>query len=88
MQAGSVVRNVRLLSGLVLMAFVAGHLTNLIIGIDSLAAMEAWRTHLMDPWRSAVGKWLLLVAACVHVSLGLYAIAARRSLVMSRTDVV
>jgi adenylate cyclase len=81
------VRNLRLLSGLVLMTFVAGHLANLSIGIHSLAAMEAWRAHLMDPWRSTIGQSLLLGAACLHVALGLYAIAARRSLVMSRTDV-
>ena len=87
MHAGTLVRNLRLLSGLVLMTFVAGHLANLIIGIHSLAAMEAWRAHLMDPWRIGIGPWLLLGAACVHVALGLYSIAARRSLAMSRTDV-
>jgi adenylate cyclase len=87
MHAQIVLRNVRLLSGLVLMTFVAGHLTNLIIGIHSLAAMEVWRAQLMDPWRTAIGQWLLLGAACVHVALGLYAISARRSLAMSRTDV-
>ena len=87
MHAGTVLRNLRLLSGLVLMAFVAGHLANLAIGIHSLAAMEAWRAHLMDPWRSAFGQWLLLGSVCVHVALGLYAISARRSFAMSRTDV-
>ena len=87
MRRGTLVRTLRLLSGLVLMAFVAGHLANLAIGIHSLAAMEAWRAHLMDPWRSTFGQNLLLGAACVHVSLGLYALAARRSLAMSRTDV-
>ena len=81
------VRNVRLVSGLILMAFVASHLTNLMIGIHSLAAMETWRATLMGPWRSGLGQWLLLGAACVHVALGLYAISARRSLAMSRTDV-
>jgi adenylate cyclase len=69
------------------MAFVAGHLANLAIGIHSLAAMEAWRGRLMDPWRTGVGQWLLLGSVCVHVALGLYAISARRSLAMSRTDV-
>jgi adenylate cyclase len=87
MQGGGLVRTARLLSGLVLMAFVAGHLANLAIGIHSLAAMEAWRAHLMDPWRTGFGQGLLLAAVLVHVVLGLYAIAARRSLAMSRTDV-
>lgn len=87
MRAGTVVRNLRLLSGLVLLTFVAGHLANLTLGIHSLAAMEAWRARLMDPWRTGVGQWLLLGAILVHVALGLYSIAARRSLAMSRTDV-
>lgn len=87
MHAGGVVRSLRLASGLVLMAFVAGHLANLAIGMHSLAAMEAWRAHLMDPWRSGLGQWLLLGSVCVHVALGLYAISARRSIAMSRTDV-
>jgi len=87
MQAGRVVRSLRLVTGLVLMAFVAGHLANLAIGIHSLAAMEAWRAHLMDPWRSGLGQWLLLGSVLVHVALGLYSISARRSLAMSGTDV-
>ena len=81
------VRNLRLASGLVLMAFVTGHLANLTLGIHSLAAMEAAREHLMDPWRTMFGQGLLLAAVLVHVALGLYSIAARRSLAMSRTDV-
>ncbi len=88
MHAGTVVRNLRLFSGLILMAFVTGHLANLSIGIHSLAAMEAWRAHLMDPWHSALGQPLLLAAVCIHVALGLYAISVRRSMTLSRTDVV
>src|SRR5512135_232564 len=87
MHGAALIRKIRLISGLILLTFVAGHLTNLLIGIHSLAAMEAWRPTLMAPWRTAVGEALLLLAALVHASLGLYAIAARRSLAMSRTDV-
>ena len=81
------VRKLRLASGLVLMAFVTGHLANLTLGIHSLAMMEAAREHLMDPWRTTLGQGLLLAAVLVHVALGLYSIAARRSLTLSRTDV-
>ncbi|MBC7803820.1 MAG: (2Fe-2S)-binding protein [Candidatus Parcubacteria bacterium] len=88
MHAGTMVRNLRLASGLVLMAFVTCHLANIILGIHSLAAMESWRPRLMGPWTSGLGEWLLLGAAAVHVALGLYALAARRSLAMSPTDVV
>src|SRR5579862_1073159 len=88
MQAATLVRNARLVSGLVLMAFVLSHLTNLTLGIHSLAAMEAWRPVLMGPWRSNIGVSLLAGAALLHIALGLYAMSARRSLAMSRTDVV
>ena len=76
------------MSGLILMTFVLGHLTNLTLGIRSLATMEAWRPVLMGPWRSNLGLSLLAGAALVHIALGLYAMSARRSLAMSRTDVV
>lgn len=88
MSAEMLLRSVRLVFGLVLMAFVAGHLCNLILGLHSLAAMEAARPYLMGPWRSGPGIVLLGGAALVHVALGLYAIAARRSLALTRTDVV
>ena len=87
MHAESVLRNARLVSGLILMVFVASHLANLLIGIHSLAALEAWRATLMGPWKTGAGQGLLLGSVCVHVALGLYAVSARRSLAMSRTDV-
>jgi adenylate cyclase len=80
------VRNVRLVSGLILMAFVACHLTNLAIGLHSLAALETWRQTLTAPWTTGLGEWLLAGAATVHLSLGLYAIISRRSLTLSATD--
>jgi adenylate cyclase len=88
MGAGKAVRSVRLVSGLVLMAFVACHLANLAIGLRSLAQMEAWRATLTVPWTTGAGQWLLAAAATIHLCLGLTAIVARRSLAMSRTDVV
>jgi len=81
-------RTLRLACGLVLMAFVAGHLGNLVLGLHSLAAMEAGRPYLMGPWRSGPGIILLAGAALGHIALGLYAVVSRRSLTMTRTDVV
>lgn len=81
-------RSVRLVSGLILMAFVSGHLANLMLGMHSLAAMESWRPILMGPWRTGFGLALLAGAVLVHIALGLYSISARRSLAMSKTDVV
>jgi adenylate cyclase len=82
------VRGLRLFTGLVLMLFVTGHMANLMLGIHSLAAMEHWRAWLMEPWRTMPAKVLLVCSALVHIALGLYSISRRRSLVMSKTDVV
>ena len=81
-------RNLRLVTGLVLMLFVTGHMANLMLGMHSLEAMERWRPWLMGPWRSLLGQGLLVCSALIHLALGLYAITARRSLAMSKTDVV
>ena len=81
-------RSLRLFTGLVLMLFVAGHMANLTLGIHSLAAMENWRPWLMQPWRGAIGQGLLVCSALVHIALGLYSLSRRRSLAMSKTDVV
>jgi len=87
MHAEKTVRSVRLVSGLVLMAFVTCHLANLAVGLHSLAAMEAWRATLTVPWITGAGQWLLATAGTIHLALGLYAVAARRSLALSATDV-
>src|SRR5262249_8400982 len=50
--------------------------------------MDAWRPTLMAPWQSAVGEPLLAASALTHAALGLYAIAARRSLALGRSDIV
>lgn len=81
-------RGLRLATGLVLMLFVTGHMANLMLGMHSLAAMENWRPWLMGPWRSPLGQGLLVGSALVHIALGLYSISQRRSLSMSKTDVI
>jgi adenylate cyclase len=88
MLGGTLVRNARIVSGLILLIFVTGHLANLILGLHSLAAMEAARPYLMGPWRSTPGIVLLAGAAIVHTLLGITALASRRSLAVSKTDVV
>lgn len=88
MQGGTLLRNIRLVCGLVMMAFVTGHLCNLMLGMHSLGAMEAARPYLMGPWRSGPGLVLLALAALIHIALGLYALASRRSLAMTKTDLV
>jgi adenylate cyclase len=81
-----IVRRARLVSGLLLLLFVAGHLSNLALGLVSIDAMERWRGVLLMPWQTAFGQTLLLAAAIVHAGLGLASLASRHSLAMSRTD--
>ena len=83
---GGLVLRLRLVSGLVLLVYVAMHLTNLAFGLQSIAAMEAARELLLKPWTGMPGTLLLGGAALIHCGLGLMAIAARRSLTLSRTD--
>ena len=81
-----IVRRVRLVSGLFLLLFVTGHLSNLALGLVSVDAMERWRGVLLMPWQTGYGQALLLAAAIVHAGLGLTSLASRRSLAMSRRD--
>jgi adenylate cyclase len=86
MHANVFLRPVRLATGLVLMAFVTGHLANLSLGLASLATMEDWLGTLMAPWQTPVGRVLLAGSALAHAGLGLYAMAMRRTLAMKKTD--
>ncbi len=81
-------RSVRLISGLILTAFVVTHLSNLALGLVSLATMESWRHVLMAPWRTLPGAILLASTAAAHAILGLHSIARRRSSAISPTDLV
>ena len=81
-----IIRRVRLVSGLLLLLFVAGHLSNLALGLVSVDAMERWRGVLLMPWQTRPGQTLLLAAAVVHAGLGLVSLGLRRSLAMRRTD--
>ncbi|WP_342361894.1 2Fe-2S iron-sulfur cluster-binding protein [Terrarubrum flagellatum] len=88
MPLDSLLRTVRLVSGLALLAFVTAHLSNLILGLHSLEAMQRWCSTLLWPWQTPWGERVLAASAVIHALLGLYAIAARRSLALSRTDAV
>jgi adenylate cyclase len=81
-----ILRRARLVSGFVLLLFVAGHLCNLALGLVSVDTMERWRGMLLMPWQTGFGQALLLGAAIVHAGLGLASLASRHSLAMSRTD--
>jgi adenylate cyclase len=74
------VRRIRLITGLVLFAYVATHLTNHALGLFSLQAMEGGRAWFLLLWRNPLGTAALYASLIVHFALALWAIYARRRL--------
>ena len=60
----------RLGSGLVLFAFVGTHLLNHVLGLISLAALEAGREVFLTMWRNPIGTTLLYGVGATVVALG------------------
>ena len=77
-----VVRQTRLVTGLVLFTYIATHLLNHAAGIVSLDAAEAARIWFLWLWRNAVGTTLLYSSLLTHLCLAFWAIYRRRSLRM------
>ena len=82
-----IVRRLRLVSGLVLMAFVASHLVNHALGLISLHAMEVGQTVFLAVWRNLPATVVLYGALLIHFALSLWAVYARRSLRMPLWEV-
>jgi len=80
MQASHAVRRVRLISGLVLFAFLATHYLNHMLGLVSLEAIEAGRRVFLLLWRNPLGNLALYAALLVHIGLAYWSIYQRRSL--------
>jgi len=75
-------RNVRLGSGLVLMAFVVLHLANHALNLISLEAAERGRGLFLALWRNPPGTVLLYGSLLAHLTLTLLALYRRRTLAM------
>jgi adenylate cyclase len=71
------VRQLRLLGGLVLLAYVVLHLLNHALGLVSLEAMEWGRVWFLDLWRTMVGTAVLYTALLTHLVLALWIVARR-----------
>ena len=76
----------RLISALVLLAFVVCHLTAHCLLLVSFEDAEVTRNVLMYPWRTWVGTGLLLTAFFVHFANALWSIYIRRSLRLIRWE--
>lgn len=79
---------IRILSGLVLLAFAATHLANHALGLVSLEAMEAARAWRVAVTRSPAGTALLAAALAAHAGLALIALARMRSFRLPRLQAV
>lgn len=71
-------RNLRLISGLILFAFVFFHLINHSLGLVSIEAMESFRSARISITRYWAGTAVLMIAAVVHAILGVEKIVSRR----------
>jgi adenylate cyclase len=78
--------NLRLVSALVLLAFVVCHLTAHSLLLISLERAGAALDILMYPWRSAIGTAVLVSALLAHYSNALCSIYVRRHLRLSRWE--
>ncbi len=78
--------NLRLGSGLVLLAFVICHLTAHAFLLISFESADAALAILMAPWRTIPGTVLLAGATLVHYLNALWAIYVRRTLRFSRWE--
>src|SRR5271163_3328603 len=76
----------RLISALVMLAFVICHLTAHCLLLVSFADAEATRKVLMYPWRTWIGTGILVTAFLVHYSNALWSIYIRRSLRLTRWE--
>ena len=78
----SIVRRLRLVTGLILFTYVFLHFLNHSLGNISFEAMEAGAQVQESIWRSAIGTVALYGAFAIHFSLAFWALYIRRSMRM------
>ena len=71
------IRNVRLVTGLILFTYVLSHLVNHALGNASLAAMNAFLDWNAGFWNTRPMPWLLYGGLLAHAGLGIWAVYAR-----------
>jgi adenylate cyclase len=77
-----IARRARLISGLVLLTYLATHFMNHALGLISLDAMEAGRLWFLALWRSPLATAVLYSALVIHIALAFYSLYRRRHLRM------
>src|ERR1700726_244437 len=79
-EGASMMRRLRLFSGLVILAYVTMHLLNHAVGLISLEAMENVLWYIFRIWTNRPAQLLLYGSFLVHYALALYALWQRRTL--------
>ena len=82
------VKRVRLISGLVLLAFVTGHLLNHALGLISLQALEDGRALFLGVWRNPFSTAVLVAATSAHIVTVLWAFYRRRGLGLRPHEII
>jgi adenylate cyclase len=72
--AATMIRRLRMASGLVLFTYVVAHLVNHSLGIASVAAMEGMLRWVYPVWTSIPGRVALYGAFLTHLALAFYAL--------------
>ncbi|HWI25562.1 MAG TPA: adenylate/guanylate cyclase domain-containing protein [Stellaceae bacterium] len=80
------IRRLRLMSGLILFAYVVTHFVDHSLGIISIAAMEAMLSVVYPLWSYPPITVLLYGALVLHMTLALYALWQRRTLSIPRSE--
>src|SRR6267142_4487250 len=80
------IRRLRLLSGLVMLAYVTMHLANHAVGLISLKAMEEVLWYIFRIWTNRPAQLLLYSSFLVHYALALYTLWQRRTLRLSLSE--
>jgi adenylate cyclase len=82
----SLLRNTRLVSGLILMTFLVLHFANHALNLISIDAAEAGRHLFLAVWRNPAGTVLLYGSILVHPALALVSLYRRRTLAMPKRE--
>lgn len=81
-------RALRIITGLILFAFVTSHLLNQALGLHSLALMDSWRGFFISPWSNPVGGAILIGSLVLHGMLGMGTLYKRNTLNMAPADAI
>lgn len=79
-KGGGITSRLRLISGLVLMTYVIGHLSNHAAGLISLSALERTRELFGILWGAPGIRWLVPTSAVVHILVTSWFVLKRSSL--------